>query len=85
MSEQLMNLDTAQEFRDDLLRELSRHVGEPEAIAEVLRQWFADIGADTLALVSILALESTFADCMSVVPAVAFPPGGITFARQEAA
>lgn len=72
-----MPIDRARDLADDLIRELSKHPGDDEAVCEVLRHWLDVLGAQSLSIVCMAAMRATFGECLTPHPA-AVPANGLT-------
>jgi hypothetical protein len=78
-----MTTDQAHALAGDLLRELTPHAGDPEAVDQVMRRWLATEDVRRLSLVSIAAVRLIFADCLTRTPSADVPPGALTYTNPE--
>ena len=72
-----IDLDVIEALADDLLRGLTPHAGDHEAIRTTLTHWLDTLDAWPMALVCMKALQVTFRDCLTPVPADQAPPGAL--------
>jgi hypothetical protein len=85
MSDKPLTVDQARELGLDLLRELSPHVGDLDAVNSTLSHWAEVLDYPRFEFVCMAALQSTFTDCLSLVPRTEVPAGGITYLDPEEA
>lgn len=62
-----------------MLRQLAEHIGDLEALNSVFRRWADVLGPQRLALVSMAALQTTFADCLTMTPLGEVPAGATAY------
>lgn len=70
--------EQVEELAGDLLRALTPHAGDPEAVSQVLHQWHDVLDWQGLALVCMAAVRDTFAACLIMTPPTDVPPGALT-------
>lgn len=71
------DLEHIEGLADELLRALTPHAGDPDAVRRVLLAWTDTLDPTDLGLVCIRAVWRTFADCLTVVPVDQAPPGAL--------
>jgi len=74
----LSPLTTAQarDLATELIRDLTPHAGNPEAVRKVLLQWLDIEDTARMSMACMAAVQIVFSDCLSRVTEV--PPGALT-------
>lgn len=75
----------ASELAGDLLRELSDHIGDDDAIRAVMKRWHYVLGAKRFGVVCMASVRITFGDCLTETPIADVPPGALAFNAKETA
>lgn len=78
-----MTIDQAHELAGALLRELTPHVGDPEAVDQVMRRWLDTEDFRRLGFACIAAVRLVFVDCLTPAPTSDVPPGALTYTNPE--
>ena len=78
-----LTVDQARELGDDLIRQLAEHIGDPDALNDVFRHWVGVLDADRFAMVCMVALQSTFTDCLVPIPLADLPAIGHVFQQGD--
>lgn len=71
------------ELAGDLLRELAQHVGDGEAISQIMRHWHNVLGASRFGVVCMATVRITFRDRLQPTPIADVPPGAVAFNEEE--
>ncbi len=71
------------ELAGDLLRELAQHVGDGEAISQIMRHWHNVLGASRFGLVCMASVRITFRDRLTPTPIADAPGGALAFNKEE--
>lgn len=66
----------ARDLAADLIRDLTPHAGDVDAVREVLFGWLETEDVARLSLICMAAVQTTFADCLTRVAQV--PPGALS-------
>lgn len=73
-----LSIDQARDLADDLIRGLAEHLGDTDALNSVFLRWLDVLDQPRFTQVCMVALQTTFAECLTPTPVGEFPPGGIT-------
>lgn len=73
-----LSIDDALELADDLIRELTKHIGDTDQLEAVFSRWLDVLDVPRFNLVCLAALRTTFLECLRVVPAGEWPADGVT-------
>jgi hypothetical protein len=77
-----MSLDAAQDFADELVRQLGEVYGDVDAVNDVLNRWLNVLDGRFYA-VAVTALHTTFARCLVATEPADVPPGAVRFNQTE--
>ena len=81
----LLTDDQTVEMAGDLLRDLSPHIGDADAIEAEFIKWIDALGVPSMSMVLLAAVRLTFTDCLTLTGREDWPPAGLAFStRQEA-
>lgn len=75
----LSPLTTAQarHLAAELIRELTPHAGDPDAVRATLTRWLDVEDVARLSLICMAVVQTTFGACLSRVPLDQMPPGAL--------
>lgn len=74
-----LTVDEAIDLADDLLRQLAKLIGDLDALNTVFSHWVDVLGPSRMATVCMAALQTTFADCLTMTPLEDIPAGAATY------
>lgn len=77
-TERLLTVDQATTLADDLLRLLTPHVGDEDAVNARLARWADTLGPTRLGQVAMAAVQTTFVACLRRLDAGETPPRDAT-------
>jgi hypothetical protein len=70
-----LNVDQALALADDLIRALAEHIGDRKETSRLMLRWADTLGAANLGRVSMAAMRTVFAECLSLRTREDWPPG----------
>lgn len=72
-----LTIEQTRALAGDLLRELVPHIGDREAVNTLMLHWYETLGHHGLSVVSMAAVQMTFADCLTNTPVSEVPDDAI--------
>ena len=78
-----LSYDAIDALAGDLLRSLTPHAGDPDAVHAELLRWLGVLDTRDLSFVCMRAVQVTFADCLTVTPLDQAPPGALALIPPE--
>lgn len=67
----------ARDLAAELIRDLTPHAGDPDAVRAVLLEWLETEYVPRLSMACMSAVQQVFADCLFHVPVDQMPPGAL--------